>query len=58
MSFVTTNEVSVRFTKITSRIGVSGTQPTFLFLIYFQLNELWSYYQNDVNQITLNHTTL
>ena len=33
-------------------------QPTFLVLTYPQRNELWPYYQKDVNQITLNHTTL
>ena len=35
-----------------------NSQPTFLFLTYFQLNELLPYYQKDVNQITLNHATL
>ena len=35
-----------------------NSQPTFLFLTYFELNELWLYYQKDVNQITLNHSTL
>ena len=35
-----------------------NSQPTFLFLTYFELNELWLYYQKDVNQITLNHPTL
>ena len=35
-----------------------NSQPTFLFLIYFLLNELRPYYQRDVNPITLNHTTL
>ena len=35
-----------------------NSQPTFLFLTYFELNELWAYYQKDVNQVTLNPTTL
>ena len=35
-----------------------NSQPTFLFLIYFLLNELQPYYQRDVNPITLNQTTL
>ena len=35
-----------------------NSQPTSLFLTYFQLNELWPHYQKDVNQITLNHVTL
>ena len=32
------------------------SQSTFLFLIYFSLNELWPLYWKDVNQIALNHT--
>ena len=36
MSFVTTDEFSVKATKITSRIGLSmKSQPTFQFLTYF-----------------------
>ena len=35
-----------------------NSQHPFLFLTYFQLNELWPYYQKEINQITLNHTTL
>ena len=35
-----------------------NSQPTFMFLTYSQLNELWPYYQKDVNQTTLNHTSL
>ena len=54
MSFVMADEFSVRVTKITSRIGVS--KRNFLFLI--NLNLINSYYQEHVNQIILNHTTL
>ena len=35
-----------------------NSQPTLLFLTYFSLNELWPYYQKNLNQITLNDTTL
>ena len=35
-----------------------NSQPTFLFLTCFKLNELWPYYQKNVNQMTLNHTTI
>ena len=35
-----------------------NSQPTLLFLGYYKLNELWPNYQKDLNQITLNHTTL
>ena len=41
-----------RVTKITSRIGLMNSQPTFLLLIYFELNELWSYYQKDTKHMT------
>ena len=34
-----------------------NSQPTFLFLTYFKLKELWPY-QKHVNQIILNHITL
>ena len=34
------------------------SEPTFFILSYFWLNEWWPYYQKDVNQVTLNHTTL
>ena len=55
MSFVTTDEFSVRVTKITSRIGVSGTHSLpFYFFSEFKLNELSPYYQKHVNQIILN----
>ena len=43
VSFVTTDQFSVRATKITSRIGGLGK---------------WLYYQKYVNQTTLNHATL
>ena len=46
MSFVTTDEFSMRVTKITSRIGVSSTHSLpFYFFSKFKLNELWPYYQ-------------
>ena len=35
-----------------------NSQPTFLALTYFELDEFWPYYQKDVNQISLNHTAL
>ena len=35
-----------------------NSQPNFLFLTYFYLDELWPYHQKDVNQINFNHTTL
>ena len=54
VSFVTTDEFSVKVTKITSRIGVSWTHS----LCPFKPNELWPYYQKFVNQTNLNHTTL
>ena len=51
MSFVVTDELSVRITKITSKVGVT-------FLLFSELSELWPYYQKDVNQIILNCITL
>ena len=36
---------------------VSHELTAYLFLTYFTLNELWSYYQKHVNQIILTHTT-
>ena len=35
-----------------------NSHPTFLFVTYFEVIELWPYYPKDVNQITLNHTTV
>ena len=59
VSFVTTDELSVRFTKITSRIGVSLTHSLpFYFFFEFKLNKFWPYYQKHVNQIIFNYTTL
>ena len=43
---------------ITSRIGVSNSQPTIPILTLFQLKELRPYYQKNVNQKTFNHKTL
>ena len=52
VSFVTTDEFSMRVTKITSRIGVSSTHSLpFYFFSKFKLNELWPYYQKHLNQI-------
>ena len=58
VSFVTTDEFSVRVTKILQGF-VSHELTAYLSVsdLDFPLNELWSYYQKDVNQITLNHTT-
>ena len=57
MSFVTTDDLSVMITKITSRIGVSWTH-SLPFWFWPILILKWSYYQKKVNQITSNHTTL
>ena len=47
-----TDEFSVRFTKITSRIGVSSTHSLlFYFFSKFKLSELWPYCQRYVSQI-------
>ena len=35
-----------------------NSQPAFLFLTYFKLNEIWRYYQKYINQIILNHNSL
>ena len=35
-----------------------NSQPAFLFWTYFQLNEIWRYYQKYINQIILNHNSL
>ena len=59
MLFATTDDFSVRVTKITVTIGVSWTHSLpFYFFNLFKLNELWPYYQKHVNQIILNRTTL
>ena len=58
VSFVMTDEFSVRVTKITSRIGVSWTHSLLSIFYLFKLNELWPYYQKHVNQIILNPITL
>ena len=53
MSFVTTDELSVRITKITLRIGVSWTHSLpFCFQSIFNWMKC-PFYQKDVNQITL-----
>ena len=57
MSFFTTNEFSVRVTKITSRIGISRTHCLPIFNL-FELNELPPYYQKHKNHIILNGITL
>ena len=53
MSFVVTDEFSVRVTKITSRIGVSWTHS--LTFCFWPIFNSWTL---DVYQINLNHTTL
>ena len=58
VSFLTTDKFSVRFTKITSRAGVSWTHSYLSISNLFKLNELWLCYQKHVNQIILNHITL
>ena len=57
VSFVMTDDFSVRVTKITSRIGVSWNHSLPIFNL-FKLNELWSYYQKQVNQIIFYRKTL
>ena len=51
VSFIVTCNFSVRVTTITSMIGVSWTHSV---LFWFQLNDLWPFYQKNVKQITLN----
>ena len=51
VSFVATEESSVKVTKVVSKIIVSN--------FYLLLNSVkWPYYQKHVNDITLNHITL
>ena len=40
--------------------GLVSHKPTAYFSVFdlFELNELWPYYQKEVNQISLKHTTL
>ena len=58
LSFVTTDEFSVRVKEITSMIGVSWTHRLpFWFWLFFNIMK-WPYYQKDENQINLNHKTL
>ena len=58
MSFVMTDEFSVRVTKITQRL-VSHEPKTYLSIFnLFKLIELYPYYQNHVTQIILNRKTL
>ena len=55
--FVTTDEYSLRVSQITWRIGVSWTYSLpFCFRHIFNLMK-WPFYQNNVKQISLNHTT-
>ena len=58
VSFVTTDEFSVRFTKITSRMLSHDLTAYLTIFNLFKLNELWPYYQQHVNQIILNWTSL
>ena len=55
MSFVTTDEFSMRVTKLLQRL-VSHELTAYLSIFkLFKLNELRPYYQKHVNQIILNH---
>ena len=56
--FFTTDEISVRVTKISSRIGVSWTHslPSWFWPLYNSMK--WPYYQKYINQTTLNQITL
>ena len=58
VSFVMADKFSVRVTKITSGIGIEWTHilPFWLSPLFNSMK--WQYYQKDVNQINLNHTTL
>ena len=58
VSFATTDEFSVRVTKITSKIGLSWTYilPSWFWPGFNSVH--WPYYQKEINQIVLNHTTL
>ena len=58
VSFVTTDDFSVRVTKIISRVRFSWTHSLPFYFNLFKLNELWRYYQKHVNQIILNQITL
>ena len=51
VSFVLTDEFSVRVTKITSSVRVLWTHSLpFLFLPYLKSLKWWSYYKSDINQ--------
>ena len=58
MSFVTTDEFSVRLAKLLQ--GLVSHRLTACLSVFnlFRLNELRPYYQKQVNQIVLNRTTL
>ena len=58
MSFVMTDEFSVRSQKLLQ--GLVSHELTAYLSIFnlFKLNELWPYYHKHVNQIILNHITL
>ena len=58
MSFVVTDELSVRVTKILQ--GLVSHEITAYLSIFnqFKLNELWPNDQKHVNQIILNRTTV
>ena len=57
-TFVTTDEFSVRVRKLLK--GLESHELTAYLSIFnlFWLNELWPYYQKEVNQITLNRINL
>ena len=60
MSFVMTDEFSVAITKITSRIGLVSYELTIYLSVFgqFKLNEIWPFYQKNVNHLILNCKTL
>ena len=58
MSFVMTDEFSVRPQKLLQEL-VSHELTAYLSIFnQFKLNELWPFYQKHVNQIILNRTAL
>ena len=58
MSFVTTDEFSVRVKKLLQALVSHELTAYLSIFIQLKLNELWPYDQKHVNQIILNRTTL
>ena len=58
VSFVMTDEFSMGVTKITSRISASWTHSLLFWFWPLFNSRKWQCYQKNLNQITLNHTTL